>query len=134
MSSWFEKNGFQRWDNRSGKQSKGRLDFSEKAGIAILISFVCLVPVAFKTIAKAKADREQASQPVASQKEANPPQGVEAQPPVALASPETEQTAERVFKAVSPSVVVVRCGSSQGSGVVIGQGMVVSQRQKSRGL
>lgn len=50
-----------------------------------------------------------------------------------IAPIESNQTPEAVFRSVSPSVVVIRANERQGSGVVVGQGMVVTNRHVVQG-
>lgn len=142
---WFlEKGEFSR---RQDSQKTGRsLSSDGSSGIVglILLFLAVLAFFVFQNIftPQTKTALQQGNVPQQSNRLISPEQANEiitlaknqtTEPAQQIAPHESNQTSEAVFRSVSPSIAVVRTNERQGSGVVVGQGMVVTNRHVVQG-
>lgn len=138
---WFERHGFNRLDRPKADLARERLfgDHSEWAAVIGCIAFVLVVAFAVSSVAKkGRGDGPAAGSVPTGDHVAFQGQKPSSISPQPAAPPESDDTAETVFRAVSPSVVVVRTSAGQvtglGSGVVVGPGMVATNQHVVRGF
>ncbi len=143
MSDWFTSNKFKRWDPEKRGRSLSSDSSSRIVGL-ILLFIAVLAFFIFQDIftlqtktALQQGNAQQQSNRLVSPEQANEiialAQNQATESAQQIAPPESNQTPEAVFRSVSPSIVVIRANGRQGSGVVVGQGMVVTNRHVVQG-